>query len=309
MATERTLTVAPAVAAAASVHAAVTLSTVQQIVTSAITNPDVGRVASITGSAAGIAGDVVISGTDQNGDAATDTLALSGTSTVAGVVAFATVTSITLPGRTHASGDTVSVGCGNVFGLPGTIGKTADVTGAERKPSGGSYTSETVGTVNVDHGTVTSTIVAGDTMLWTYLSADEVDVDELRQMTAEPTTATYSDGDLIAILQKFALIDSDGLEPDDTDWVPTYDLNAAAANVWRKKAAALASLYDFTADGGTFHRSQAYKQAMAQARHYNSMRAPSSLRVHIAQDYERDYQSTYWTKGDTDYIVNRAEDD
>jgi len=96
---QRTLTIVPAVASAAAVHAAVTLTTVPQTVTTGITNPVVCRALSITGNAAGMAGNVTVVGTDANGDAASDVIALAGTSTVLGVVAFATVTSIALPAR------------------------------------------------------------------------------------------------------------------------------------------------------------------------------------------------------------------
>lgn len=117
---------------------------------------------------------------------------------------------------------------------------------------------------------------------------------ELRVMIAEPTTATYSDADLAEIIARYPLIDSYEQEPDDLTWIPTYDLNATAANVWGKKAAAFAGLYDFTADGGTFHRSQAAKEMRAQARYYSARRAPSSLRVHMDPSFERDMQSTYF---------------
>lgn len=105
-------------AAAAAVLAAKALTTAAQTITAAITSPTVPRNVSITGSAAGIAGNVVITGTNYNGDTITETIALSGTSTVAGSKAFATITEIDLPVKTNSSGDTVSVGLGSAFGLP-----------------------------------------------------------------------------------------------------------------------------------------------------------------------------------------------
>lgn len=110
---------ASAVAASATaVHAAVTLTASAQTVTTAITSPAAPRNVSVTGSAAGIAGNVVVTGTNYNGDAITETIALSGTSTVAGTKAFASVTSVALPAKTNSSGDTVSVGIGSALGLP-----------------------------------------------------------------------------------------------------------------------------------------------------------------------------------------------
>lgn len=100
------------------VLAATTLTTSTQTVTSGITNPAVPRALSVTGNAAGITGNVVITGKNIKGDTITETFALSGTSTVQGSKAFATVRSIQLPAKTNASGDTVSVGTTNKIGLP-----------------------------------------------------------------------------------------------------------------------------------------------------------------------------------------------
>lgn len=317
MAAQRTYTVAPAVASAAAVHAAITLTTVPQTITTAITSPDICRALSVTGNAAGIAGSVGLLGTDVNGEAATDTIALNGVATVLGSVAFATLTSITLPART-AVANTVSVGRGDLFGLPGHIGYEADVTMAERKAAAALvYTAETIGTVNAVNGTVAAVIVAGDTLRWTYYDrgVDATLIAELRDMIAEPTTVTYSDADLAALIGRFSLIDLYELEPDDDTWTPTYDLNAAAANIWGRKAAAVAGLYDFTADGGTFHRSQSAAEMRKQARYFAARRAPSSLHVHVDHRFERDFQSNYWMtpgqSGDDEhsYVANRAEPD
>lgn len=110
--------VAPDAVGAAAVHAAVTLADGEATeITDEITNPDVPRVLSVKGNASGIAGDVVIEGTNIRDEEVSDTIALSGTSTVDGVVAFKTVTKITFPARTAAS-NTVSVGTTKKIGIP-----------------------------------------------------------------------------------------------------------------------------------------------------------------------------------------------
>lgn len=110
--------IAPALQTATYVHAAVTLGTgVTTTVTTAITQPDYPRIATIKGNAGGIAGNVVITGTNFKGEVITDTIALNGANEVLGVKAFRTITSILLPARTQA-GDTVSIGVGKLFGLP-----------------------------------------------------------------------------------------------------------------------------------------------------------------------------------------------
>lgn len=120
------LAVSPLNTSATAVHAAVTL-------TDAVAGQDVtsGWVAGIQaklaacpqlievkGNASGITGDCVIAGTDILGNAITETIALSGSSAVAGVKAFASVASVHLPAETHAGTDNVSVGVTKAFGVP-----------------------------------------------------------------------------------------------------------------------------------------------------------------------------------------------
>lgn len=116
----------PDAVSATYVHAAVTLpATGTTVVTTAITNPDFPRTVTAKGNASLIAGDVVIVGTNIADEEITDTIALNGSTEVEGVLAFKTVTSITVPAKTNASGDTVSVGVGKKFGLPHLVANAA----------------------------------------------------------------------------------------------------------------------------------------------------------------------------------------
>ena len=84
-----------------------------------INSPDIPRNLSITGVEGGetaLEGDVVIEGTNILDREITETIALSGTDTVAGSKAFKTVTRIILPERKQA-GDKVKVGTGKLLGL------------------------------------------------------------------------------------------------------------------------------------------------------------------------------------------------
>lgn len=47
-----------------------------------------------------------------------------------------------------------------------------------------------------------------------------------------------------------------------------YDLNAAAGEVWEKKASHAAKGYAFSADGASFHREQVYDHCLKMAEHY-----------------------------------------
>jgi hypothetical protein len=113
--------IAPAVASATGVHAAIALTDAEQDITTGITDPDVPRTVTVKGNASGITGDVVITGTNVDGDEITDTIALNGATEVEGVKAFVTVTNIHLPVETHAGTDTVSVGRKNKLGMPEII--------------------------------------------------------------------------------------------------------------------------------------------------------------------------------------------
>jgi hypothetical protein len=80
--------------------------------------PDVPRNITVKGNAAAVTGDVVIAGTNVEGVAITETIALNAANTVVGNKAFATVTSITLPPYASADTERVRVGLGAKLGLP-----------------------------------------------------------------------------------------------------------------------------------------------------------------------------------------------
>lgn len=106
----------PALGTATAILTATALTGAPQTGISPTAQPDVCRNVTITGNTAGMAGNVVVHGTDFLGNSISETIALSGTSTVAGNLAFATVTTIDLPVQT-GGGDTVSVGSGSKLGL------------------------------------------------------------------------------------------------------------------------------------------------------------------------------------------------
>lgn len=109
-------------------------------------------------------------------------------------------------------------------------------------------------------------------------------------MVAEPTTTTYSDAAIQGYIEAYPLMDELGELPytwssatppaqvANTSWVVTYDLNAAAADIWQEKAALWADKYNFSADGGNYSRSNAYEQAMKQVRFYRAKRATKTMR-------------------------------
>lgn len=94
------------------------LSDKEQSIKKGLKNPLVARNVKVTGNAAGIIGDVIISGTNFADELITESISLNGDITVEGNKAFKTVTSIVLPTETNKGTDTVSVGYGNKLGLP-----------------------------------------------------------------------------------------------------------------------------------------------------------------------------------------------
>lgn len=116
----------PAVSSTTAVHAAVTDNGSPQTITTGITSPDVPRV--VTATAGGTAADVkaiqvVVTGTDMNNRALTETLpafTVNTTGTVTGTKAFKTVTSITIPAH-DGTGATTAIGTGPALGLPQTL--------------------------------------------------------------------------------------------------------------------------------------------------------------------------------------------
>lgn len=102
-----------------SVLTSTPLTAQAQTIITGITNPDVVRNIVVKGAIAGSVGNVMIKGTDYAGNSINETLALSGTTAVAGAKAFATINEIDLP-VSAGSGDGVSVGVGSALGLPYT---------------------------------------------------------------------------------------------------------------------------------------------------------------------------------------------
>ena len=75
----------------------------------------------------------------------------------------------------------------------------------------------------------------------------------------------------------YSILDPLELYEENPDWTPTYDLNAAAADIWVEKAGVFAGDFDFAADGASYTRSQAYEQAMKQARHFSARRSHKTM--------------------------------
>ncbi len=124
------------------------------------------------------------------------------------------------------------------------------------------------------------------------MTATTAMVDRVRRLTNEPSqSSSYSDDSLSTIIGTYPLVDVRGEEPFTWDtstepptqdanenWIVTYDINAAAADVWEEKASTLPQDFDYQADGGSYSRSQVYEQHMKQARYFRSKRSAKTIR-------------------------------
>jgi hypothetical protein len=117
---------APDASSNVTVLIATVLTTDVQTITVGITNPDVPRVPVIKGVMAGgsLTGNVVITGTNINNAAISDTIALNNSNAVAGSKAFKTISQIQLPVRVTVA-DTVSVGFNDQLGLSALIDRNS----------------------------------------------------------------------------------------------------------------------------------------------------------------------------------------
>lgn len=62
--------------------------------------------------------------------------------------------------------------------------------------------------------------------------------------------------------------DVEDLDATDAAWTPTWDLDAAAAEAWRRKAGLAAARFNFAEDGQRFDRAQIYAHCLKQAEQY-----------------------------------------
>ena len=76
----------------------------------------------------------------------------------------------------------------------------------------------------------------------------------LSDMTAATSRPTLAQARLEDLVDRFSMADRYGVAPKDDGWEPTWNLNAAAAEGWRLKAAAVAGDFNFSADGASYSK-------------------------------------------------------
>jgi len=148
------------------------------------------------------------------------------------------------------------------------------------------------------------------------MTATAAQILQVRRMVDEPDTTTYSDTLIQTYIETYPMIDERGEVPytwdtsttpptrDTNDnWIATYDLNAAAADIWEEKAATVAQNFDFSADGGSYSRSQMHAQYCQNARMYRARGGMSTIMlIPSPEEYPNG-------RGVRDYVINLPEED
>ena len=94
--------------------------------------------------------------------------------------------------------------------------------------------------------------------------------EKLEKMTAAATEPLLSEAELDELLAGAGKADAAGLIPGSEDWVPTYDLNKAAANGWLIKAGRASALVEADPPGSGIYTSKVFENCMAMARVYKA---------------------------------------
>lgn len=95
-------------------------------------------------------------------------------------------------------------------------------------------------------------------------------LDSLKRMTAWASEPALSSDDLDALLDRFKITDSNGVPPSEEDWVPTYNLRAAAAEGWRWKAAKASELQSTDLDGDRMSANQIFDHCQRMIKTYSA---------------------------------------
>jgi hypothetical protein len=101
--------------------------------------------------------------------------------------------------------------------------------------------------------------------------------EKLKKLTAWDVAPELTDTEIDELLAAAAKKDAEGNAPTSEDWIPTYDVNAAAAAGWLIKAGRAASTTETEPDSVNV-TSRVFANCLRMSRIYSSKRS-ASLRV------------------------------
>ena len=116
------------------------------------------------------------------------------------------------------------------------------------------------------------------------MAVSDIDIRRLRRMVNEVNDSIYSNDDLAIYLYAYPLVDRNGRTYENENWLESYDLHAAAADIWEEKAARVSTQHDFSADNSSFTANQMYENFMRQVKHH---RANQKATVKRTMDFNR----------------------
>jgi len=107
------------------------------------------------------------------------------------------------------------------------------------------------------------------------MSNADTALDRLKRMTAWQDTPCLTTDELQSLLDQFAVADADALTPADVDWVPTYNLRAAARQGWKLKMGKAAELQSTDLDGDRMSANQIFDHCERMMKRYSGTASPS----------------------------------
>lgn len=99
-------------------------------------------------------------------------------------------------------------------------------------------------------------------------------LDILKRMTAWTSTPTLSADELESLLEQYSIADVEGAAVSDEDWVPTYNLRAAARQGWILKMGKAAELQSTDLDGDRMSADQVFDHCERMVRRYSGTASP-----------------------------------
>lgn len=108
-------------------------------------------------------------------------------------------------------------------------------------------------------------------------------LDELKDMLAWEQPPVLEEAQVVRLLLGSSQPDTDGYLPSEESWSSSYELDAAAAEGWRRKAAIVAGDYDFSDGEARLSRSQMLQHCLKMANEYKTKITPGSTMFAFSQ--------------------------
>lgn len=124
------------------------------------------------------------------------------------------------------------------------------------------------------------------------MSATTAQIARLRRLINQPKATLYLDDELAEYIERYPLLDERGEEPytwdtsttpptqdDNEDWIATYDLHAAAADIYEEMAAQVVAEFDPLFDK---QKDPRYERYLALAKFHRSRRSATAITLQVS---------------------------